>query len=488
MNQPQTPPAGAQSHALAPHDAWQILLGTNLPGEFDYAAEVQGRLPAGLVGTLYRNGPGMFERDGYRKQHLLDGDGVLQVFDFERGEVRYRSRFVPTPKFQRESAQGRFLQPTWTTLAPRWLDNLPGFPRQSQAGITVYLHNGQLMALDEVGPPFALDARTLEPRGFFDLVPKPPKTYKAHAKCDARSGDWTFLGWDGYRNIDLEVIVQGADGALKMRRRVRAPRNSYIHDFFATEHHVIVNLHPFKLDPLPMLLGRRSFTDSLRWRPELGGLIVVIPREQSEAVRIYEAPARFMWHAFNAYEDVDGIVADFIGYDEPDHFLGERALLKTLMRGEEGLAESAGLVRRYRIPRKGPTLQEEILIDVSGEFPSVHPSVCGHRHQFGYATLAPRRTNVQDGIAVFDLQRARIEQEFRFGPGFYAGEPVFASDPAAAPGDERGGWLLSLVLDGPAGKSFLAVFDARRLADGPVARAYLRHHSPLSFHGCWRAA
>jgi all-trans-8'-apo-beta-carotenal 15,15'-oxygenase len=487
MNQPQSPPSLQQAGKFAAEDAWQVLLGTNLPGEFDYVAELEGRLPAGLAGTLYRNGPGMFERDGFRKQHLLDGDGVIQAFDIADSRLRYRSRFVPTPKFQREQAARRFVMPTWTTLAPRWLDNLPGYPRQSQAGVTVYLHQGELLALDEVGPAFALDADTLASRGPRDLVPSaPPRTYKAHAKRDGRTGDWTFLGWNGYRNIDLEVIVRADDGTLKLRRQVRAPRNNYLHDFFATDRHVIVNFHPLVLSPLPMLLGWRSFTDSLSWRPELGNVVVVIPKDESAPVRTFEAPATFMWHAFNAYEDGDGIVADFIGYDAPDHFIGERPLLKTLMRGEAGLAQAPGTVRRYRLPRVGTSLREETLLEVGAEFPSVHPAVSGAVHRYGYGTLAQRDSFTQDGIAVFDLQRPMVEQQFRFGAGFYAGEPIFAPDPQATAGDERGGWLLSLVLDGKAGKSFLAIFDARRVADGPVAKAHLRHHSPLSFHGCWR--
>jgi all-trans-8'-apo-beta-carotenal 15,15'-oxygenase len=472
-----------------PQDAWQVLLGTNHPGDMDYEPQVEGRIPEALAGTLYRNGPGIFERNGQRKQHLLDGDGLIQCFDLARGKVRYRSRFVPTPKFEREAAAGRFRQPTWTTLAPRWLENLPGYPRNSQAGITVYLHQGQLMAMDEVGPPFALDPDTLAPRGFFSLVPaREPRTYKAHAKSDGRSGDWVLLGWDGYRRIHIEVIVRGGDGTVKLRRRVPAPRNSYIHDYFATDRHVIVSLQPISCNAFPMLLGLRSYTDSLSWKPELGGIVLVIPLDASAPVRAYEAPATFMWHSFNAYETSDGIVADFVGYAEPDHFIGERALLKTLMRGEQGIAQAPGLLRRYRIPRDGGSLVEEVLMDGSFEFPSVHPAVAGCPHRFGFATTSPPHTAVQDGLAVVDLQQCKVTDRFTYGPAHYVGEPIFARDPAATPGDERGGWLLSLVLDGNAKRSFLAIFDARRVSQGPLARLLLTHHCPLSFHGCWRNA
>ena len=79
--------------------------------------------------------------------------------------------------------------------------------------------------------------------------------------------------------------------------------------------------------------------------------------------------------------------------------------------------------------------------------------------------------------------------EFHFGPGYYVGEPMFAPDPRAlinAPLDR--GWLLCEVLDSASSTSFIAVFDATRVADGPIARVRLRHHLPLSFHGWWQAA
>ena len=37
---------------------WLTLLTKGMDREYDYAAQVEGRLPAGLSGTLYRNGPG----------------------------------------------------------------------------------------------------------------------------------------------------------------------------------------------------------------------------------------------------------------------------------------------------------------------------------------------------------------------------------------------------------------------------------------------
>ncbi len=59
---------------------------------------VEGELPAGLEGTLYRNGPNpQFARRGY--YHWFTGDGMVHAFRFEGGRVRHRNRWVRTPKF-----------------------------------------------------------------------------------------------------------------------------------------------------------------------------------------------------------------------------------------------------------------------------------------------------------------------------------------------------------------------------------------------------
>jgi carotenoid cleavage dioxygenase-like enzyme len=63
--------------------------------------------------------------------------------------------------------------------------------------------------------------------------------------------------------------------------------------------------------------------------------------------------------------------------------------------------------------------------------------------------------------------------------GSYPGEPVFVASPDATAEDE--GVLLSVVLDGRKGNSFLLVLDAASLDE--VARAEVPHHIPFGFHG-----
>src|SRR5215475_6749902 len=147
---------------LSPEHAFLARLGQGLDKELDYAADVEGALPEGLHGTLYRNGPGLFERGGLKKWNLLDGDGMIRATSFADGRARFRTRFVRTAKYDAERKAGTFLYPTWATPAPGSFTNIPS---RSQAGITPVVKNGVLFAFDEVSVPYTLDPASLATTG-----------------------------------------------------------------------------------------------------------------------------------------------------------------------------------------------------------------------------------------------------------------------------------------------------------------------------------
>ena len=54
--------------------------------------------------------------------------------------------------------------------------------------------------------------------------------------------------------------------------------------------------------------------------------------------------------------------------------------------------------------------------------------------------------------------------------------------PGAAEGE---GYILAIVYRAASHASHLAVFEAQRVGEGPIARAHFDHHIPSSFHGTW---
>ena len=481
-----TTPAAAMP-PLSPEHAFLAKLGQGLSEEVDYTPEIEGTLPDGLRGTLYRNGPGLFERGGVKKWNLLDGDGMLRVTSFSAGQARFRTRFVRTAKYEAEQKAGAFLYPTWATPAAGSFTNIPS---RSQAGITPVVKNGVLFAFDEVSVPYTLDPATLATTGTADPCDAAdgPASYKAHTKTDGASGRWILVGGRGQRNPDLHVVVNDESGKAVAHVATPNPRSgyTYFHDFFWTGREVVFHLQPAFLSPIPLLLGTRTFVDSLSWRPDQGGLLLIVDPDGGRPPLALEAPSVWMWHALNAHRVGDTIVADFVGYDAPDHFLGSEATFRAIMQGREGVARSAGKLRRFTVDLASRRTRLETIADGHFEFPIVPLSQTGRRHRYAYLASGDlARGWYHDGIARINVESGE-RREFRFATGHYVGEPVFAPDPQAR--DETKGWLLCEVLEGRSEKSLLAVFDTQRVEDGPVARVRLSHHLPISFHGWWQAA
>lgn len=463
----------------------QLGLSRSMSHELDYFPAIAGKLPPALRGTLYRNGPGRFDHGGLRKRHLLDGDGMIQAFTFGAdGRVRYRNRFVRTHKFQLEQQAGRFVLPTWSTLARGGLFKNMGHRIQSQAGVTVFHKHDGLFAFDEVGLPWKVDPDSLETVGEQHLGPESQTLdFKAHTKTDPYTGRWALLSFEYGRRNYVHLVEHGADMRLLSHQRFAVPRSVYVHDWFLSEHYALVLLHPAMFSPLRYLSGAYSYMDSVRWRPDEGNLLMVIDRQSDRPPLFLDAPARFMWHSLNSYEENGRIIADFVSYSAPDHFLGKNAALRTVMEGREGLQQHSGLLTRYIVDPVAGKLTETMLSPRNCEFPMVDMRCATRKHQVGYFTTAPRPTVFHQGLARIDVDSG-AEQVADLGEGTHLGEPIFVPEPGAGPDQ---GWLLAVGLDGQQGNSFLGVFRAQNLSDGPVARVLLSHPTPLSFHGDWHS-
>jgi len=462
---------------------WMSLIGTSETGGRDYVPQVEGKLPADLKGSLYRNGPGLFERGGISLKNALDGDGLIQRLSFSEGDLRYQNAFVRTEKYVAEEQSNKRLHASWSTRkSSNPLTNLGGGVDHSQAGVTVYPIHNKLLARDEFGPSYEIDPNDLTTLGTVELPSGQEDVgFKAHSKIDPQTGEWIMGGTKYGRQTEVHAAIYQPNFRLKKKITFTCPRTVYIHDFLATSTHLVFVLHPCMFFPLPFLLGMKSFIDSFQWKAEQGNLIAVVSRSGGEP-KFYEAPASFMWHALNAYDDGDQIIADFVGYDDPDHFIGDEPLLATLMQGEIGKAACPGTIRRYRIGLESGALSEEILDSGNHEFPMLDERNAMQRQRFGYFACG--------GLGAFNSGLKRLDYElgatdlFDFGRLVQVGEPVFVPKPESKLDQ---GWLISQCLDAKSRKTFFGIFDAAALADGPVAKVWLDHHVPISFHGSWSA-
>jgi all-trans-8'-apo-beta-carotenal 15,15'-oxygenase len=453
-------------------------LATSMNGELAYEARVDGRMPPELRGTLYRDGPGLFERAGYRKQHLLDGDGMIREYRFDGSRAFFRNRFVRTRKYVDESRAGKYLYSTWATLLPGGMmaNMFPEFA-DGQASVSARLRNGRLFAFDETCQPYELDRRSLDTIGLSRLgLPEGFTLYSAHPKEDLRTGDWIHFGLQYGRNVTIHLTEFTREGALKWHRVLQSPRYVYVHDFFVTERYIALYLHPAEIGLANFLLGRKSLLGSVTWKPEQGALLLVVRRGSDDPPVTIDCAAQWMWHSLNAYDQGDAIVADYVGYDNPDSFVGEDAIFRAVMEGREGRIGARGAIRRMVIEPARRSAKSEVLDGGNQDFPTIDPADALRRHRYGYFAVSTTERPFPDAVARMDMGSG-ARDVYTFGPQRYSAEPIYAD-----------GWLLVEVHDGRTRRNELAVLRADRLRDGPVARVELQHGLPLSFHGCWVAA
>ncbi|KAG9333932.1 hypothetical protein JZ751_009395 [Albula glossodonta] len=80
-------------------------------------AQVTGRIPSWLKGSLLRLGPGLFEVGDEPFYHLFDGQALMHKFDFKNGQVTYYRKFVRTDAYVRAMTEKRVVITEFGTFA-----------------------------------------------------------------------------------------------------------------------------------------------------------------------------------------------------------------------------------------------------------------------------------------------------------------------------------------------------------------------------------
>lgn len=441
------------------------------------AVAVSGRIPKGLAGALYRNGPARQVVGGRRYHHWFDGDGMVHRWGLSHDGVSYRGRFVRTRKFVAEQRAGRPLAPAFGTV-PEGVAAVMASGAMNVANTSVLPLGGRLLALWEGGAPYALDPVTLETAGEHafrpDLAGVP---FSAHPKVEPDGTVWNF--GSSFKDGRLLVWRIGPDRSLRDLGVLAERFPGMLHDFAVTERHLVFVLPPLTIDRAAW--GTCSFLDAHRWDGAAATRVVVVEKADLARQRVWEIPAGFGFHFGNAWEEADGTVRFDIAWADDARIVLDA--FRAVMRGE-----------RLDVPPPRATLvtlrpdgraEAAVLGPEPAEFPRVDPRAVGRRNRALFHLVHPATSPWLTAVVRRDLETG-AEDRFDYGPTTAAEEHVFVPRPgSAAEGD---GWLVGTVLDVAKRRSGLSVLDARRLADGPVAQAWLDAPLPLGFHGAFVAA
>ncbi|HEY8572117.1 carotenoid oxygenase family protein [Phenylobacterium sp.] len=437
--------------------------------EDDFDVPVRGELPRELRGALFRIGPNP-QFDPIEPHHWFFGDGMVHGFYMEDGKVRYRNRYVRTPKLELEREHGRAL----FSIDPRRADPLAFDNEGGVANTNVLWHGGKLLALEEGHHPFEMDRDTLESRGY-------ARSYRgnvtAHPKIDPVTGEMIWFAY-GVGPMPLSAGmsygVTAADGTVVQRQEFQAPYASMVHDFMVTENHVLFPVMPLTASLERAMRGGPAFA----WEPEKGSYVGVMRRDGDvSSIRWFNTEAGYVFHPMNAWEEGDKLYADVMLYNVAPLFPNADG-----SPGEDAVSQ---LVRwTFDLAGASDAIKVEVIDDLRGEFPRVDPRRETRRHRHGWyaANRGPDRAPGFDTIAHLDFATGR-RQVFELAAGDATSEPVFVPRSAVAP--EGDGWLTAVVWRGAEDRSDLLVFEAQDVAKGPVAVAELPRRVPFGFHGNW---
>ena len=471
--------AGPASSALADEDPALAFASAQAERLAAPLQTLRGRLPAGLVGTLWRNGPAEHDRFGHRYDHWFDGDGMMQAFRFDGAGVAHRARILDTPKRRRETEAGRRLLPAFGSVPPD-PPGTRGADDMNAANTSVFVHAGRHMALWEGGSALAFDPETLDAKGFVvwrkDIAGAP---FSAHPKVEADGTLWNI----GYLPVPRPaLILYRIDPRGRLARINLLPMAplGLTHDFVVTARRLVMLLTPFVLDPDRFASGHTSLLDAHVWRPDLGVRALVVDKDSLEVERRHELPPGFHFHHGNGWEEADGTIRlDLCQAPDPSFVTRE---FRHVMRGDTRF-RSPHTVYRQIVLRPDGSAAYEHSEAVPADFPRIDPRRLGRRHDMTFAVAGV------DAPLGWPLRRI-----VRFAPGEADGwtwprhripeEHVFV--PRGA--DEGDGWLLGPFLDLRRRASGLAVFEAKRLADGPLWEGILPYPLPLGLHGTFAAA
>jgi carotenoid cleavage dioxygenase len=447
----------------------------------DDLTAVEGEVPKDLDGVYLRNTENPLH-PALKAYHPFDGDGMVHVVGFRDGKAFYRNRFIRTDGFLAENEAGG---PLWPGLAEPvdlakrdhgW--GARGLMKDASS-TDVIVHRGTaLTSFYQCGDLYRLDPYTADTRGKESWNGDFPFDWgvSAHPKVDDRTGELLFFNYSKQAPY-MQYGVVDANNDLVHYVDVPLPGPRLPHDMAFTENYVILNDFPLFWEP--SYLERNAHV--ARFHRDMPSRFAVIPRRGCD-ITWFEAEPTFVLHFTNAYEDGDEIVLDgfFQGDPEPaDNGTGNK-----WQRAFRFLAldRMQARLHRWRFNLATGAVSEEQLSDLITEFGMINAGYAGANYRYTYAASGKPSWFLFDGLVKHDLVTGS-EERFAFDDGVYGSETAMA--PRLGSTGEDDGYLVTLTTDMNADASYCLVFDAARVADGPVCKLALPERISSGTHSTW---
>jgi carotenoid cleavage dioxygenase-like enzyme len=438
---------------------------------------VSGSVPKDLNGSLYRCGPDRQYPPMTADDVFIDGEGMVHRFHFDHGHVDYRSRWVRNERFKLQEAARRSL---FGRYRNRYTDD-PSVAGKNRgtANTNVVWHGKRLLVLKEDSLPVEVDAVTLKTKGDYNFGGKlDAVSLTAHPKLDMHTGELLAFSYQarGDATTDFAFYIIDANGKIVHDMWFTMPYPGMVHDFAVTDTHVIVPFFPLITD-LPTLKRGGPF---YQWHPERHSHFAVFPRRGNDnSIRWFRGPAVSAGHMMNACNDgnqlhldlclYQGNCFDFFPTSDGTPFKPAPPMLTRLT---------------FDLGSKHDGYEAKLLMQTPCEMPKTDDRYVGKPYRYGYTICrSPSARAGEMGMAAIGCFDHSDSTLTTWEPGASGvQEPNFVVRPGAPEGE---GYLLTIVNRLAENRSDLAILNAKRLADGPLAVLRLPVRVRSTFHGMW---
>ncbi len=489
--------------------------------------EVQGQIPADISGTLFRNGPGVYDLDRYRLRHWFDGMAMLHKFDFANGRVCYSNRQLQTQAYLKALKNGELAyrefasEPHSTSLDQLLFLLHPTF--SDNVAINVTVANNQFVAMSDSPLMVKFNPITMDILGQFKYDDKLDQGFIStpHPHYDFTNNclinyhtSFTSMA----RSSVYNIYRMGLHSSTRqLIAAIPIPYPAYMHSFAITENYVVLVEFSLLLEnPLQVALSDKPILDKYTWSPEHGTRFLVVHKKTGQ-VKIWQGEASFGFHHINAFEKGNDIFVDIASYPEPLYL--HSLLLDRLLHSNGGNAPM-GEFRRYHLPSNATHADYSYIAGTTEiEMPRINYKYNTQDYNFAYAQsrvrlltpLTPASTSAEpplypqqtqavstdkgqvkqarselrpndfyNSLVKIDVKTQQLLGGHWHEPNRYPGEPIFV--PKHDPQSEDDGYIFSLILDARENCSFLVILDAKEFPK-EIARIKTPFAIPFGFHG-----
>jgi carotenoid cleavage dioxygenase-like enzyme len=438
---------------------------------------IAGEVPAALAGTLYRCGPDRQYPSRSVHDSFIDGEGMAHMFRIADGRVDYRNRWVRTERFVLQEAARR-------SLFGRYRNRYTNDPSvagasNGTANTNIVWHGRRLLVLKEDSRPMEVDPDTLGTRGEFDYGGQLKSlSLTAHPKLDLHRNELIAFSYQaqGDATRDIVLYIVDADGRIVHETPFQMPYAGMVHDFAVTDSHIIVPFFPLITDLEVIKAGGPYY----QWHPDKQSFYAVVPRRGSaREVRWFQGPAVSAGHMMNAVTEGDTVHLDLCLYNGNcfDFFPSADG---------SPFKPAPPLLTRMSFHLGTEQMTMRKVMGSPCEMPKIDDRFMGKPYRYGYVICRPPDALAGAvGMGAIGRIDHHTGELATWSPGADSGvqEPIFV--PRAAGAAEGDGFLMVLVNRLSQLRSDLAILDAQRLKDGPVALVRMPTRVRSTFHGMW---